>query len=44
VQAGFQRGEWQGEIVLIGPLRMRYTQALSVAYSLGELYTGSRAG
>ncbi len=44
VRAGFARGEWLGEITLIGPLRMRYPEALSVAYSLGQLYTGRHAG
>ncbi|WP_117237713.1 HrcA family transcriptional regulator [Thermus sediminis] len=44
VQAGLERGEWQGEIVLIGPMRMRYLEALSVASSLSRVYTGTHAG
>nr|WP_277621340.1 HrcA family transcriptional regulator [Thermus arciformis] len=44
VQAGFQRGEWLGELTLIGPLRMRYPEALSVALGLTQVYTGQHAG
>lgn len=44
VQAGFQRGEWLGEIVLLGPMRMRYAEALSVALGLSRVYTGQHAG
>jgi heat-inducible transcriptional repressor len=44
VQAGFSQGEWQGEIVLLGPMRMRYPEALSVAQSLSQVYTGTHAG
>ena len=43
VQAGFQKGEWLGELTLIGPLRMRYAEALSVAYSLSQVYPGGHA-
>lgn len=43
VQAGFQKGEWLGELTLIGPLRMRYAEALSVAFSLSQVYTGQHA-
>ena len=44
VQAGFARGEWLGELVLLGPMRMRYLEALSVASSLSRVYTGGHAG
>jgi len=44
VQAGFQRGEWLGEIVLLGPMRMRYAEALSVVLGLSRVYTGQHAG
>ncbi|GGM92362.1 heat-inducible transcription repressor HrcA [Thermus composti] len=44
VQAGFARGEWLGEIILLGPMRMRYPEALSVAYSLSQVYTEGHAG
>ncbi|MGC8967710.1 MAG: HrcA family transcriptional regulator [Thermus sp.] len=43
VQAGFQKGEWLGEIVLLGPMRMRYPEALSVVLGLTQVYTGSHA-
>ncbi len=36
VQAGFIQGGVQGEISLVGPLRMRYKDALSVAHSLSH--------
>ncbi|GAA6762790.1 MULTISPECIES: HrcA family transcriptional regulator [Thermus] len=44
VQAGFQKGEWLGELTLIGPMRMRYPEALSVALGLTQVYTGGHAG
>ncbi len=44
VQAGLEQGEWQGELVLLGPMRMRYLEALSVAQSLSQVYTGTHAG
>jgi heat-inducible transcriptional repressor len=44
VQAGLEQGEWQGELVLLGPMRMRYPEALSVAQSLSQVYTGTHAG
>ncbi len=44
VQAGFARGEWTGELVLLGPMRMRYPEALAVAYSLSRVYTEGHAG
>ncbi|RTI41684.1 HrcA family transcriptional regulator, partial [Thermus scotoductus] len=44
VQAGFARGEWLGELVILGPMRMRYLEALSVASSLSRVYTGGHAG
>ncbi|MCH1927276.1 hypothetical protein L6232_20940, partial [Shewanella sp. C31] len=44
VQAGFAKGEWLGEITLLGPMRMRYPQALSVALGLTQVYTGQHAG
>lgn len=44
VQAGFARGEWLGELVLLGPMRMRYLEALSVVSSLSRVYTGQHAG
>jgi len=40
VQAGFQRGGRAGELTLIGPLRMRYREALSVAESLSRALEG----
>ena len=43
VQAGFQKGEWLAAPTLIGPLRMRYAEALSVAFSLSQVYTGQHA-
>lgn len=44
VQAGFAKGEWLGEITLLGPMRMRYPEALSVALGLTQVYTGHHAG
>ncbi|TBH21215.1 HrcA family transcriptional regulator [Thermus thermamylovorans] len=44
VQAGFARGEWLGEITLLGPMRMRYPEALSVVLGLSQVYTGQYAG
>lgn len=44
VQAGFAKGEWLGELVLLGPMRMRYLEALSVAQGLTRVYTGQHAG
>ncbi|WP_105316685.1 HrcA family transcriptional regulator [Thermus tenuipuniceus] len=44
VQAGFAKGEWLGELVLLGPMRMRYLEAFSVASSLSQVYTGQHAG
>ncbi|MDX2008094.1 MAG: HrcA family transcriptional regulator [Meiothermus sp.] len=38
VQAGLTAGDQVGELSLLGPLRMRYPQALSVAYALGQVY------
>jgi heat-inducible transcriptional repressor len=40
VQAGVKVGDQIGELSLLGPLRMRYAQALSVAYGLGQAYMG----
>ena len=40
VQAGFERGGRSGELTLIGPLRMRYREALSVAESLSRALEG----
>ncbi len=37
VQSGFSRPGWRGEVVLIGPERMRFKEALSVAYTLGRV-------
>lgn len=39
VQAGLTTGDQVGELSLLGPVRMRYPQALSVAYALGQVYT-----
>ena len=44
VQAGFSRSGWRGEVVLLGPERMRYRDALSVAYTLGRVLEGGDAG
>jgi len=46
VQAGFHHEGRQGEIVFVGPLRMRYREALSVAGSLCRALAGEvhRAG
>ncbi len=40
VQAGFRREGRAGELTLIGPLRMRYREALSVAESLSRALEG----
>lgn len=40
IQAGLVSGDVVGELSLIGPLRMRYGQALSVAHALGKAYMG----
>jgi len=40
VQAGFERAGRSGELTLIGPLRMRYREALSVAESLSRALEG----
>ncbi|MBF6593079.1 MAG: HrcA family transcriptional regulator [Thermaceae bacterium] len=40
VQAGVAMGDHAGELSLLGPIRMRYAQALSVAYGLGQVYMG----
>ncbi len=37
VQVGFARPGWQGEVALLGPERMRFRRALSVAYTLGRV-------
>lgn len=42
VQAGLNAGDQVGELSLLGPMRMRYTQALSVAYALGQVYAGGK--
>lgn len=39
VQMGLMGGEYLGELTLLGPLRMRYQEALAVACSLGQVYT-----
>mgnify|MGYP005838686625 CR=1 FL=1 len=44
VQMGLMGGEYLGELTLLGPLRMRYQEALAVAYSLGQVYTQVHAG
>jgi len=41
VQAGFHRTGRSGELTMIGPLRMHYRQALSVAHSLSHALEGS---
>ena len=43
VQAGFSRAAWRGEVSLLGPGRMRYREALSVAYTLGSVLGGEHA-
>ncbi len=43
VQVGFERAAWRGEVALLGPGRMRYRDAISVAYTLGEVLGGRRA-
>lgn len=40
VQAGLSLSDQVGELSLLGPVRMRYAQALSVAYGLGQVYMG----
>jgi heat-inducible transcriptional repressor len=40
VQTGVAFSDQVGELSLLGPMRMRYTHALSVAYALGQVYTG----
>lgn len=40
VQAGISLGDQLGELSLLGPVRMRYAQALSVAYAMGQVYMG----
>ncbi len=44
VQAGFQRGGRSGELTLIGPLRMHYREALSVAESFSQALEGETVG
>jgi len=41
VQAGFRRTNRSGELTMIGPLRMHYREALSVAHSLSHALEGS---
>jgi heat-inducible transcriptional repressor len=41
IQIGLASKESLGELTLLGPLRMRYPEALSVAYSLARIYSGS---
>lgn len=43
VQAGVAMSDTIGELSLLGPVRMRYGQALSVAYALGQVYMGQQA-
>ncbi len=43
IQAGFLRAAWRGEVTLLGPGRMRYRDALSVAYTLGSVLGGEHA-
>ncbi|ADH61963.1 MAG: HrcA family transcriptional regulator [Deinococcota bacterium] len=38
VQVGIGMGEVVGELTLLGPVRMRYGEALSVAHTLGRAY------
>ncbi|RIH83590.1 Heat-inducible transcription repressor HrcA [Meiothermus luteus] len=40
VQAGIGLSDRVGELSLLGPLRMHYEKALSVAYALGQVYMG----
>ncbi|RDI95263.1 HrcA family transcriptional regulator [Meiothermus sp. QL-1] len=40
VQAGIGVGDLVGELSLLGPLRMHYEKALSVAYALSRVYMG----
>ena len=40
VQAGVSLSDQVGELSLLGPLRMRYAHALSVAYAMGQVYMG----
>lgn len=42
VQAGVSLGEVTGELSLLGPMRMRYPHALSVAYALSQVYMGRK--
>ncbi|MER3484097.1 MAG: HrcA family transcriptional regulator [Meiothermus sp.] len=42
VQAGVGVSDQVGELSLLGPVRMRYGQALSVAYALGQVYMGNQ--
>ncbi len=43
VQAGFAEGSLRGELTLVGPMRMRYKEALSVAYSLSQALSGKES-
>ncbi|GIW25673.1 DeoR family transcriptional regulator [Meiothermus sp.] len=40
VQAGFGANDQVGELTLLGPVRMRYERALSVAYTMSQAYMG----
>ncbi len=40
VQAGIEVRDQVGELSLLGPVRMRYEKALSVAYAMGQVYMG----
>jgi len=40
VQAGIAMSSQIGELSLLGPVRMRYAHALSVAYAMGQVYMG----
>jgi heat-inducible transcriptional repressor len=40
VQAGIRINDQVGELSLLGPVRMRYEKALSVAYAMGQVYMG----
>ncbi len=41
IQAGVSLGGQVGELALLGPMRMRYEHALSIANTMGKTYMGS---
>jgi heat-inducible transcriptional repressor len=43
VQAGIKVNDQVGELTLLGPVRMRYERALSVAFTMSQVYMGKWA-